>query len=635
MITTSSQRTTTVFNSYTTVIAVDDLTSLHTDLNTTTPTTLTIQSTAVIITTLLSTTTASTLSPSSPLPPLASQTTIATTGTITTTTTTLTTSSASECVSTIWNPYGQTVAGQQNGAGGSYLNQLSSPSDIFLDNNDNSVYVADYDNNRIVKWLANAFSGELLFSHSILPLALSVDRSNQNVFYSDSTTNSIHKWDKTTNLTSIVIRDGHFTKCYGLFINGEYLYVSDRGGQRVLRYTMENLTSALPTVVAGSGEQGVEDNELNFPEGIFVDKDGTVYVADKENNRIQKWTKGAMTGVTVAGGLRPGPGLKELRKPTSVVVDQRGNIFVADAGNSRIVLWAENALEGTLVVGNGHGPAPNQLKYPKGIWLDSQMNLYVSDRDNHRVQRYNNDKSGCSSELYLDVPSPSTAACVRYICKNLKEEYEQSIYAFNRCLMNENALNDKDVKQYQTSIDHAEHSANLRTVHLGNEVVHSSAFIQNLKDQLETMFSNLESKSIDDLSVKVSLDKIKLLSNSFTDIDSKYKKACELLAKKFDDLVDSFRHSVSNHEFNKCAEEITKLSQALSILGDHLKCTDMETKYSLLTKFFLDYLSNSAEKLNPVFKKEKLEDNDITNLNSCACMLESAKSTYTLQHIFL
>ena len=38
------------------------------------------------------------------------------------------------------------------------------------------------------------------------------------------------------------------------------------------------------------GSQGSGDGQFMFPTGVAVDGDGDVYVADRDNNRIQKFT---------------------------------------------------------------------------------------------------------------------------------------------------------------------------------------------------------------------------------------------------------------------------------------------------------------------------------------------------------
>jgi sugar lactone lactonase YvrE len=71
-------------------------------------------------------------------------------------------------------------------------------------------------------------------------------------------------------------------------------------------------------MVAGTGVSGNGSNQLNQPRGVFVMDDGTMYIADSFNHRIQKWTIGARSDVTVAGTGSAGRGLSELYYPLKV-----------------------------------------------------------------------------------------------------------------------------------------------------------------------------------------------------------------------------------------------------------------------------------------------------------------------------
>jgi sugar lactone lactonase YvrE len=96
-------------------------------------------------------------------------------------------------------------------------------------------------------------------------------------------------------------------------------------------------------------------NCLNYPIGIAVDSSGSVYVADTNNHRIQKFLSGNITGTTVAGFPTGSSGnsASHLNTPNDVAVDSNGNIYVVDTGNNRAQLWYANASAGITIVGNG------------------------------------------------------------------------------------------------------------------------------------------------------------------------------------------------------------------------------------------------------------------------------------------
>ncbi|CAF4023766.1 unnamed protein product [Rotaria sp. Silwood1] len=224
---------------------------------------------------------------------------------------------------------------------------------------------------------------------------------------------------------------------------------------------------------------------------------------------------------------------------------------------------------------------------------------------------------------------------IRHISKHLSQEYEEGTSFMNRCLMSQTIVSNEDIQHYQIYINHAKLADELRESHLGKEVIHSSAFIQNINQQIEAMVTELRKKEINDSLVKLSLDKIKLVSNSFSDIDQeKYKNICKILYEKFQLVINSFKSSVLSNEFDETASNITKLHQALTVLRNHLDYEDMKAKYVQVKEYFINYLNDSTENINYIFYQEKLNENDMDSLNKCIGILENTKNTFTLQLLF-
>jgi sugar lactone lactonase YvrE len=141
--------------------------------------------------------------------------------------------------------------------------------------------------------------------------------------------------------------------------------------------------------VAGGINLGSSSNQLQLPEGIFVDALGNLYIADTGNNRIQKWAPGASQGVTVAGGNGSGGALNQLARPSSVFVDSQGNLYISEMENHRVTKWSLGASQGIIVAGgNGFGNGSNQFYQPRSVQVDTQGNIYVRDGANPRVQKW-------------------------------------------------------------------------------------------------------------------------------------------------------------------------------------------------------------------------------------------------------
>jgi len=117
------------------------------------------------------------------------------------------------------------------------------------------------------------------------------------------------------------------------------LYVVDRGNFRIRKITPAGDVSTF----AGSGTQGNADGNADVAQfnhdmhDIVIDKQGNLYIAD--NNRIRRVTPQGIVS-TIAGssfGFKDGDGdSAKFNFPNGLAIDAQGNIYVADLNNNRI-----------------------------------------------------------------------------------------------------------------------------------------------------------------------------------------------------------------------------------------------------------------------------------------------------------
>jgi sugar lactone lactonase YvrE len=207
--------------------------------------------------------------------------------------------------------------------------QFGSPDGIAVDSADN-IYVADKYNNRIQKFTS---AGAFLAKWTVpgYPGGLAIDQSDNSVYVSmSSSANRIYKYDGVGNS------------------------ILDWGGS------------------------GDTDGLFSYAAGVFVDSAGDVYVADRYNNRIQKFDSSGNYLLQATG----------VWYPTDVVVDSAGYIFATDPRFNVIKKYAPN---GAFVEDYGsEGSADGQFSLPYGLALDASDNLYVADNLNSRIQKFTN-----------------------------------------------------------------------------------------------------------------------------------------------------------------------------------------------------------------------------------------------------
>jgi DNA polymerase III delta prime subunit len=220
--------------------------------------------------------------------------------------------------------------------------------------------------------------------------------------------------------------------------------------------------------------------------------------------------------------------------------------------------------------------------------------------------------------------------CTEYVSRHLSEEYQKATLILDRCLLEEKILIDEEIKQYRTFVDYAKLAEDLRKTHLGNEAIQSCAYIEYVNEKVEKLVKILQEKDIHDLSIKLSIDKIKILSEYFDDVNVKYKLICQIFSQKIEELVVSFEKSVMSNEFYDSISIMTKMYDANTSLANHSDIFNFEKKYSKMKEFFLNYLNNYVQEFHAIFFKDQLEPIDMENLNNCVCTLEQLMNIFNL-----
>ncbi|MGA8143234.1 MAG: Ig-like domain repeat protein [Candidatus Acidiferrales bacterium] len=179
------------------------------------------------------------------------------------------------------------------------------------------------------------------------------------------------------------------------------IYIADRDNHRVRRIDI----SGNITTVAGNGEQGffgdgglATSASLNTPTAVAVDLNGSIYIADSNNNRIRVVSNGTITTFAGNGNASySGDGgaatSASLFTPRGVAVDTNGIVYIADTNNhvvrkvsgSTISTIAGNAQQQGFYGDNGTASSAG-LDTPTSVVVDASGKVYVADSNNHRVR---------------------------------------------------------------------------------------------------------------------------------------------------------------------------------------------------------------------------------------------------------
>ena len=286
-----------------------------------------------------------------------------------------------------WQQIGKTIAGGTRKGNG--FDQLSLPHGICIDEHDQTVYIADFGNHRIVEWKANDRIGRVVAGGTgqgdhtnqlNSPADVILDRKQNALIIADWGNRRVIRCSRQSSPDGEILIEDIYCHSLAMHKDGA-LYVSDCERNLVRRWKKGETEG---TIVAGGNGTGKRRNQLDFPTYICVDDDHTLYISDRNNERVMKWVKDAKEGIVVAGGKGQGSNLMQFAFPQGVKVDPFGQIYVADYGNGRITRWSEETAAGTVVV---DGKA-DRLCGPRGLAFGGEGNLYVADCENHRIQKY-------------------------------------------------------------------------------------------------------------------------------------------------------------------------------------------------------------------------------------------------------
>jgi predicted membrane-bound mannosyltransferase/DNA-binding beta-propeller fold protein YncE len=183
------------------------------------------------------------------------------------------------------------------------------------------------------------------------------------------------------------------------------VYVADSRNNRIQKFDANGQLllswGTLGDVAAGTGAPGT----FKEPWGVAVGPDGSVYVADTWNHRIQKFdANGQFLKMWGHEQFQPDnfEAFDGFWGPRAVAVDARGHVFVADTGNKRIVEFDSDG-NGLSNIGAG-GFEQGLLDEPVGLALGADNTLYVADTWNQRIQRFKLDPN--TSEYVFDKQWP-------------------------------------------------------------------------------------------------------------------------------------------------------------------------------------------------------------------------------------
>ena len=284
----------------------------------------------------------------------------------------------------MWNSSGITIANSAN--------VEINPFAVFIDIK-NTLYLVDRTSNTVqIRPNGSTVFNNIFVSNLTLSIGFFVSISGD-IYIDNGNSSHISKWAFNTTNNSMVMYVNR--GCISLFIDvNDTLYCSINNGHQVIRMSLDRNNSTL-AMAAGTGCPGSSSNMLNNPFGIYVDHNFDLYVADTENNRIQRFHYGELSGTTVAGKAAVSFSFT-LNKPTSVILDADGYLFIVDSGTQRIIRSGPSGFKCVIGCSTSSCLLPNHMCNPVTAIFDYHGNFYITNTNKNGIQKFALSANFCS-----------------------------------------------------------------------------------------------------------------------------------------------------------------------------------------------------------------------------------------------
>ncbi len=192
-----------------------------------------------------------------------------------------------------------------------------------------------------------------------------------------------------------------FNQPAGVWADSTNLYVADKFNHTIRKVV---ISSGVVTTLAGSpGQTGLVNDtgsaaRFNQPTGVWGDGSGNLYVVDKDNHAVRKVviSTGVVTTLAGSGSAGSGNGVgasAQFRFPQGLWGDDTGNLFIADGNNYLIRQIVISTATVTTLAGSSQGEVDNitgtsaKFNFVAGVTGDGAGNLYIADSGNKKIRK--------------------------------------------------------------------------------------------------------------------------------------------------------------------------------------------------------------------------------------------------------
>jgi len=167
--------------------------------------------------------------------------------------------------------------------------------------------------------------------------------------------------------------------------DGSKAYVIDTGGVDTQDHHLYIFDAHSGDLLKTIGNRGKEEGDFNLALQVSTAPDGTVYVTDSGNFRVQAFN--ADGSFKMAFG-KVGRKVGNFARPTGIATDAAGNVYIVDAAFGNFQIFNDKAELLMFIGERSEQPMPGRYMLPKGIDVDEDGRIYMVDQFFNKVDVY-------------------------------------------------------------------------------------------------------------------------------------------------------------------------------------------------------------------------------------------------------
>ncbi|ETO04255.1 hypothetical protein RFI_33142, partial [Reticulomyxa filosa] len=280
-------------------------------------------------------------------------------------------------------------------------------------------------------------------------------------------------------------------------------------------------------------------------------------------------------------------------------------------------------------------------KHKSNILLAFKHHKYQSAKDKL------DDLTGLNAVLKNDYIESDYNDCVKKLTQEWNEKIELAKNNLNKGMAAPHAISKEDVLAYKKTIDELKSADSLRS-HL-KDAISADALVQNLNDQTHHLISEIEKNMENEIALKVHLGKLAQVRNIFPNFAPVYKQACQTLANRLTNSVDTLKECIEKNKFEEVRKALEAIIKVLPLQPNLATMFDVKKEIKQLETLLMAHLNNVTDKGlvavkravkdesaskkeekddNPSIRIDKLAKPDIELLEISATILEAATNVF-------